>query len=54
MYMYLARGQVVLGMEILQITLQVQFAIVGIYGQKALKVNQLLGGYRKETLCLVL
>ena len=25
----------------------VQFAIVGIYGKKDLRVNQLLGGYRK-------
>ena len=48
--MYLARGQVVLGMEILQITLQVQFAIVGIYGKKDLKVSQLLGGYRKRNM----
>ena len=45
--MYLARGQIVLETEILQLTHQVQFVIVGIYGKKVLRVNQLLDGYRK-------
>ena len=52
--MYLAKELFVLGTVTLKTQKVVQFAIVGIYGKKDLKVNQLLDGYRKGTLCLVL